>query len=181
MSNLTEVPKPHDASKRDFVKLTATSVGAIGVCAAAWPFVNSMNPAADVMAEASIEVDLAKIPQGQSLTVMWRGKPVFIRHRTPEEITSAQNTPLASLPDPQTDQERFAKNPAWLIVVGVCTHLGCIPTERKNMTASESGWICACHGSRYDTSGRVTQGPAPRNLDVPAYEFLNNNSILKIG
>lgn len=181
MSDTAEIPETHDASKRDFIKLTATSVGAIGVCAAVWPFVNSMNPAADVLAEASIEVDLSKIAEGQSVTVMWRGKPVFIKHRTPDEIKAAQDTPLASLPDPQTDQERFAKNPAWLVVIGVCTHLGCIPTERKNMTAAEGGWLCACHGSRYDTSGRVTQGPAPRNLDVPTYEFLNNNSILKIG
>jgi ubiquinol-cytochrome c reductase iron-sulfur subunit len=181
MSNANEITEEHDSSKRDFVKLTATSVGALGVCAAVWPFVNSMNPAADVLAEASIEVDLSKIPEGQSLTVMWRGKPVFIRHRTPDEIKAAQDTPLTSLPDPQTDQERFAKNPMWLIVIGVCTHLGCIPTERKNIAPTESGWLCACHGSRYDTSGRVTQGPAPRNLDVPTYEFINNNSILKIG
>ena len=167
--------------RRDFLKLTATSVGVVGVCAAAWPFINSMNPAADVMAVASIEVDISKIQLGQSLTVMWRGKPVFIKRRTTEEIKVAQETQLKSLPDPQTDQERFGRNPEWLVVIGICTHLGCVPTERKNITPNDGGWLCACHGSRYDTSGRIVQGPAPRNLDVPAYEFLNNNTVLKIG
>lgn len=183
---MTENLKNHnhpecDQDRRDFLKLTATSVGVIGVCAAAWPFMNSMNPAADTMAVASIEVDITKIQPGQSLTVMWRGKPIFVKRRTEEEIKSAQSTPLQSLPDPQTDQERFGKNPEWLVVIGICTHLGCVPTERKNISASENGWLCACHGSRYDTSGRVTQGPAPRNLDIPSYEFLNNNTVLKIG
>lgn len=170
-----------DESRRDFLKLTATSVGIVGLCAASWPFMNSMNPAADTMAVASVEVDLKKIQPGQSITATWRGKPIFVKRRTEEEIKAAQSTPLKSLPDPQTDQERFGKNPEWLVVIGICTHLGCVPTERKNMQASESGWLCACHGSRYDASGRVIQGPAPRNLDVPNYEFLNNNTILKIG
>jgi ubiquinol-cytochrome c reductase iron-sulfur subunit len=112
---------------------------------------------------------------------MWRGKPVFIRHRTLEEIKAAQDTPLSTLPDKQTDQDRFGKNPEWLVVIGICTHLGCVPTERKNMAPAEGGWLCACHGSRYDTSGRIIEGPAPRNLDIPNYEFLNNNTVLKIG
>ncbi len=167
-----------DQNRRDFLKLTAASVGVVGVCAAAWPFINSMNPAADVLAVASVEIDISKLQPGQSLTTMWRGKPIFIKHRTPEEIQVAQK--ISSI-DPQTDQERFGKNPEWLVVIGICTHLGCVPTERKNMAPSEGGWLCACHGSHYDTSGRVVQGPAPRNLDVPAYEFLNNNTVLKIG
>ena len=174
-------PTECDESRRDFLKLTATSVGVVGVCAAAWPFMNSMNPAADTMAVASVEVDISKIQVGQSITVMWRGKPIFIKRRTEEEIKAAEATPLKSLPDPETDQERFGKNPEWLVVIGICTHLGCVPTERKNMEASKGGWLCACHGSSYDTSGRITQGPAPRNLDIPNYEFLNNNTILKIG
>lgn len=171
-----------DPKRRDFLKLTATSFGVVGVCAAAWPFINSMNPAADVMAVASIEVDISKLKLGQSLTAVWRGKPIFIKRRTPEEIKEAQAVQLKSLPDPQTDQERFGKNPEWLVVIGICTHLGCVPTERKNMTtSSEGGWLCACHGSQYDTSGRIVSGPAPRNLDVPVYELLNNNTIIKIG
>ncbi len=170
-----------DPKRRDFLKLTTTSFGVLGVCAAAWPFINSMNPAADVMAVASIEVDVSKLEPGQSLTTLWRGKPIFIKRRTPEEIKEAQAVQLKSLPDPQTDQDRFGKNPEWLVVIGICTHLGCVPTERKNVTPSEKGWLCACHGSRYDTSGRIVSGPAPRNLDVPAYELLNNNTIIKIG
>ncbi|MCE2716184.1 MAG: ubiquinol-cytochrome c reductase iron-sulfur subunit [Pseudomonadota bacterium] len=168
-------------NRRDFLKLTATSFGAVGVCAAAWPFISSMNPAADVMAVASIEVDVSKLEPGQSITNLWRGKPVFIKRRTAEEIKEAQAVELLSLPDPQTDQERFGKNPEWLVVIGICTHLGCVPTERKNVTASEEGWLCACHGSRYDVSGRIISGPAPRNLDIPPYELLNNNTIIKIG
>lgn len=173
-----EISTIEDPNRRDMLKLTATSVGVVGVCAAAWPFINSMNPAADVMAVASIEVDISKLQPGQSLTTMWRGKPIFIKHRTAEEIEAAKKI---SMIDPQTDQERFGKNPDWLVVIGICTHLGCVPTERKDIAATEGGWLCACHGSRYDTSGRVTQRPAPRNLDVPAYEFLNNNTVLKIG
>lgn len=168
-------------NRRDFLKLTATSFGAVGVCAAVWPFISSMNPAADVMATASVEVDISKIEPGQGLTILWRGKPVFIKRRTPEEIKEAEQVPLKTLPDPQTDQERFGKNPEWLVVIGICTHLGCVPTERKNVKLSEEGWLCACHGSRYDLSGRIVSGPAPRNLDVPPYEILNNNTIIKIG
>lgn len=170
-----------DPKRRDFLKLTATSFGVVGVCAAVWPFISSMNPAEDVVAAASTEVDVSKLQPGQSLTVLWRGKPIFIKRRTPEEIKQAQDVQLKSLPDPQTDQDRFGKNPEWLVVIGICTHLGCIPTERKNVAPLEEGWLCACHGSRYDTSGRIVSGPAPRNLDVPAYELLNNNTIIKIG
>ncbi len=181
MDESTDKNSIEDPKRRDFLKLTATSVGVVGVCAAAWPFISSMNPAADVMAVASIEVDISKLEAGQSLTTMWRGKPVFIRHRTPEEIKAAHNTPLSTLPDKQTDHDRFGENPEWLVVIGICTHLGCVPTERKNMAPAEGGWLCACHGSRYDTSGRIIEGPAPRNLDVPNYELLNNNTVLKIG
>ncbi|MBP9828461.1 MAG: ubiquinol-cytochrome c reductase iron-sulfur subunit [Proteobacteria bacterium] len=170
-----------DSKRRDFLKLTATSFGVVGVCAVAWPFIDSMNPAADVRAVSSVEVDISKLEPGQSITTLWRGKPVFIKRRTLEEVKEAQSVQLKLLPDPQTDQERFGKNPEWLVVIGICTHLGCVPTERKNMAPAEGGWLCACHGSRYDTSGRIVSGPAPRNLDVPAYELLNNNTIIKIG
>lgn len=133
------------------------------------------------MAVASIEVDISKLEPGQSLTTLWRGKPVFIKRRTAEEIKEAQSVQLRLLPDPQTDQERFGKNPEWLVVIGICTHLGCVLTERKDLSPKKEGWFCACHGSRYDVSGRIVSGPAPRNLDVPPYEFLNNNTIIRIG
>lgn len=180
------LPKREDSSKptrRDFLTLTATTVGAFGLGAAIWPFVNSMNPAADVLAMASIDIDLKDVNQGQTKTFLWRGKPVFIRHRTKVEIDAVDQTSLRSLKDPQTDKERFAKNQDWLVVVGVCTHLGCVPGEKKDMAPEikEGGWLCACHGSKYDISGRIISGPAPKNLEVPPYEFINSGKTLRIG
>ena len=176
-------PQNDCTTRRDFLTLTASAVGVIGVGAAALPFINSMNPAADVLAQASIDVELADIQPGTSKVVMWRGKPVFIRHRTETEIDHAQKTSLRELPDPQTDQERFAKNLAWLVVVGVCTHLGCVPNERRGLQSDgqQGGWLCACHGSVYDGSGRIVKGPAPKNLEVPPYQFLNKNTVMRIG
>ena len=170
-------------TRREFIHLTAGAMSAVGIGAAAWPFINSMNPSADVMALSSIEIDISSIPKGQTHTVMWRGRPVFVRHRTEKEITEMRATALKTLPDPETDQQR-AKDPNWLVVVGVCTHLGCIPTQRKAMQSAEDpdiGWICACHGSKYDYSGRIISGPAPKNLEVPVYEFTNPNTVLRIG
>jgi ubiquinol-cytochrome c reductase iron-sulfur subunit len=137
-----------------------------------------MNPAADTLALSSTEVDLASVAVGQAITVTWRGKPVFIRHRTPAEIEAARAVPLADLPDPQTDQQRVIK-PEWLIVVGVCTHLGCIPLGQKpgDPRGEFGGWFCPCHGSQYDTSGRIRKGPAPLNLAVPKYTFLTDTSV----
>lgn len=177
----TPQPKP-SATRREFLYLTATSMGIVGAGAALLPFINSLNPAADVMALASTEVDIRSISKGQTLTVMWRGKPVFVRHRTDAEIELAKNANLKALPDPEQDSER-AQNPEWLVVVGVCTHLGCIPTAREGeMSAADSGgWLCACHGSVYDTSGRIVKGPAPKNLPVPEYKFQNNGQSIKIG
>lgn len=169
-----------EPTRRDFLYLTAGAMGAVGTGAALLPFINSMNPAGDVLALSSIDVDISSIPVGKTVTVMWRGKPVFIRHRTPEDIKEAEATPLKQLIDPQTDAERV-KKPEWLVVVGVCTHLGCIPTQRKSPQNVDEGWICACHGSRYDTSGRVIQGPAPLNLAVPEYKFINNDSSIRVG
>lgn len=171
------------ATRREFIHLTAGAMGAVGLGAAAWPFINSMNPSADVMALSSIEVDISAIPEGQTHTVMWRGRPVFVRHRTQEEIKEMRAISLKQLPDPETDEHR-TKDPNWLVVVGVCTHLGCIPTQRKAMQSSsdpEIGWICACHGSKYDYSGRIISGPAPKNLQVPVYEFINPHTVLRIG
>jgi ubiquinol-cytochrome c reductase iron-sulfur subunit len=175
--------KTSDTTRRDFLTLTASAVGVVGVGAVAIPIIKSMNPAADVLAQASLDVELSEIEPGKSKVVMWRGKPVFIRHRTQSEIDLAQKTELRSLKDKQTDQERFSKNPTWLVVVGVCTHLGCVPNERRGMQADgiDGGWLCACHGSVYDGSGRIVRGPAPKNLEVPKYEFINNNKTLRIG
>ncbi|WP_119166909.1 ubiquinol-cytochrome c reductase iron-sulfur subunit [Algihabitans albus] len=167
-----------DESKRDFLYLAAGAVGAVGVAGAVWPMINSLNPSADVLALASIDVDLSPIAVGQSITVTWRGKPVFIRHRTEEEIAVAREVPLDDLIDVQSDEER-AEQPQWLVMVGVCTHLGCIPLgQNPNDTKGEfGGWFCPCHGSHYDTSGRIRKGPAPRNLEVPAYTFIDDTTI----
>lgn len=169
-----------EPTRRDFLYLTAGAMGAVGTGAAVMPFLSSMNPAADVLALSSIDVDISKIPVGKTLTVMWRGKPVFVRHRTPEDIKEARETPLKDLIDPQTDAERV-KEPDWLVVVGICTHLGCIPIQRKSPKNVDEGWICPCHGSKYDTSGRVVQGPAPLNLVVPDYKFVDNDTVIRIG
>jgi len=137
-------------------------------------FVASMAAAADVLALGSLEVPLSSIAQGTTLTVKWRGKPVFIRHRTPAEIESATQTEMSQLKDPQKDEER-AKNPEWLVVLGVCTHLGCVPISNAG---EYNGWFCPCHGSHYDTSGRIRKGPAPTNLEVPEHKFINESTLL---
>lgn len=160
--------------RRDFLYISTAAFGGAGVVAAAWPFVHQMNPSADVLALSSTEVDLSGIEVGQSLTVVWRGKPVFIRHRTPEEIEEARADDAADLPDPQTDADRVIK-PEWLVVVGVCTHLGCVPLGQQG---DFGGWFCPCHGSHYDTSARIRIGPAPENLPVPPYEFTGDTQIL---
>lgn len=168
------------ATRRDFLYLTAGAMGAVGAGAAAIPFIKSMGPAKDTLAAATVDVDISSIKEGEVMTTMWRGKPVFIKHRGAEEIKDVRAFPLTSLKDPQTDEAR-TKNPEWLVVVGVCTHLGCIPTQRKNVSAAEQGWICSCHGSRYDDSGRIISGPAPENLAVPKYKFMNENKTIRIG
>lgn len=166
--------------RRDFLTLSAITAGVVGTATVGFKFLNSMNPAADVKALASLEVDISAIKPGEEKTVLWRGKPVFVRHRTEEEIKKANDVSLKDLKDPEVDNERFHINPQYLVVVGICTHLGCIPTERKNMSEADGGgWLCACHGSLYDTSGRIVSGPAPKNLEVPPYTL--ENGILKIG
>lgn len=166
-------------NRRDFLTLTTTSLGGVGAACALWPFIQSMEPSADVIALSSIEVDLSKVAPGQSLTVMWRGKPVFIRHRTPEEIKDAESIPLKDLRDPEDDTKRTQK-PEWLVVIGICTHLGCVPMGQKptDNKGKYGGWFCSCHGSMYDGSGRIRQGPAPKNLEVPPYKFLTDTRIL---
>jgi ubiquinol-cytochrome c reductase iron-sulfur subunit len=172
-----------EATRRDFMMLTAAGLAGVGAASVLWPFVDSMNPSAEVLAVSTIEVDLSPIQPGQTIKVKWRGVPVFIRHRTPAEIEGARKVPMSDLPDPQADEDRVKKgHDQWLVMVGVCTHLGCIPLIGEGEFGGESrgGLFCPCHGSHYDTSGRVRKGPAPRNLAVPHYAFLSDNKI-KIG
>ena len=165
-------------TRRDFLLYATTAMGVVGTGLALWPFINSMNPAGDVLALSATEVDLSPIQVGQSVTVTWRGKPVFIRRRTADEIKAAESVDLAELRDPQKDSDRV-KKPEWLVLVGVCTHLGCIPLGQKpsDPRGEYGGWYCPCHGSVYDTSGRIRQGPAPANLAVPPYTFLSDTSV----
>lgn len=165
-------------TRRDFITLTASAVAAIGGAAFVWPLVDSMNPSADVMALASVEVDISSIQPGQSITVKWRGKPLFIRNRTAEEVQQAKNVDIKLLPDPEPDSARVKNgHENWLVMVGICTHLGCVPLGQQG---EFNGWFCPCHGSHYDTSGRIRKGPAPKNLVIPEYSFLSDNRI-KIG
>jgi ubiquinol-cytochrome c reductase iron-sulfur subunit len=150
------------------------AVGAVGVGSVAWPLIHQMNPdASTIAAGAPIDVDLSAIAEGASVTVKWRGKPIFVRHRTTKEIKEAVDVPLAQLPDPQADAQRV-KKPEWLVVIGVCTHLGCIPLGNQG---DYDGWFCPCHGSVYDTSGRIRKGPAPKNLEVPNYVFASDTKL----
>ena len=163
-------------NRRDFILTATTAAGAVGVGAAAWPLIDQMNPDASVKALASTEVDISGVEPGQSITVLWRGKPVFIKRRTQEEIDSARSVDLKDLKHPEKDEDR-AKDPEWLVMLGVCTHLGCVTLADKG---DFNAWFCPCHGSHYDTSGRIRKCPAPTNLEVPKYVFVNSKTI-KIG
>ena len=165
-------------TRRDFLLIATSTVAVIGTALACWPFIDSMNPAADTLALATTGVDISAIEDGQRVTVVWRGKPVFIDHRTAAQIEEAVTVPMDDLPDPEPDSERVQK-PEWLILVGVCTHLGCIPLGQKpsDPRGEYGGWFCPCHGSHYDTSGRIRKGPAPANLPVPPYEFVDDSTI----
>ena len=162
--------------RRNFLFTASYALGAVGVGASVWPLIDQMNPDASVKALSSTEVDISDVKSGQTITVLWRGKPIFIRRRTQEEIHEAQSVNLELLKDPQKDQDRVKKS-EWLVMVGVCTHLGCVPLGNKG---EFNGWFCPCHGSHYDTSGRIRKGPAPINLEIPEYEFVESN-IIKIG
>jgi ubiquinol-cytochrome c reductase iron-sulfur subunit len=175
----TTAPHPgEEGTRRDFIFVAAVSATAVGAGLAVWPFVNSMNPSKDVLAEAVAEVDLAPIEEGQRITVFWRKKPVFIDHRAAANIEAAQNVALSELKDPETDADR-AQRPEWLVMVGICTHLGCIPAGQRvgDRLGDFGGWFCPCHGSHYDTSGRIRKGPAPKNLEVPPYSFIDDTTI----
>jgi len=168
-------------TRREFLLLASGAVGVVGAACFAWPLVDQMNPTADVLALSSLEVDISSIPAGQGVTVKWRGQPVFIRHRSAKEIEEAREVNVATLRDPQSDQQRVVKA-AWLVVNGSCTHLGCVPLGNKigSDRGDFGGWFCPCHGSHYDTAGRVRKGPAPKNLFVPPYVFVSDTKI-KIG
>lgn len=180
-SGANATPAPEKTTRRDFLYLTAAAFGAVGTGSLVWPFVHSLNPAADTLALASAEFSLAGIEPGQAVTVTWRGKPVFIRRRTPEEIKEAETVKMDDLRDPQADKDRV-KKAEWLVLVGICTHLGCVPLGQKSSDprGDYHGWFCPCHGSHYDTSGRIRKGPAPKNLEVPPYEFVSDTKV-KVG
>src|SRR5476649_2883840 len=163
-------------TRRDFLYIATGAVGAVGAAAALVPLIAQMNPdASTIAAGAPIEVDLAPIADGQIIKVFWRGKPIFISHRTKKEIEEARAVDMKSLPDPQSDQDRVQKgHDDWLILIGICTHLGCIPLAHQG---NYDGWFCPCHGSQYDSSGRIRQGPAPLNLALPPYAFLSDSKI----
>lgn len=173
-----------EPSRRDFIYIATGAFAAVGGAATAWMFVDQMNPAADTLALATTDVDISQIPEGGEITVKWRGRPVFVRHRTPKNIEDSRTVDIAELRDPQTDDERLmpdasgALHPEYLIMVGSCTHFGCVPLGGEQ--GPFGGWFCPCHGSAYDTAGRIRQGPAPKNLEVPEYTWLSE-SIVQIG
>jgi ubiquinol-cytochrome c reductase iron-sulfur subunit len=182
-------------SRRDFIFLATGAFAAVGAASIAWPIVDQMNPDATALALSKIEVDISQLERGQAITVKWRGKPVFIRRRTEEEIQMASRVDIDSLPDNNarnynlspdsaaSDENRsLDENGEWLVMVGVCTHLGCVPKGQSlgDSKGDFGGWYCPCHGSHYDTAGRIRKGPAAKNLDIPAAEFINQN-VIRIG
>lgn len=179
-------------NRRDFIHIAATAFVGVGAAAALWPAIDQMNPDATAVSLSTIEVDLSPIQEGQAITVMWRGKPVFVRNRTSEEVEAARSVDVSELKDPiarisGVTEERPATNDvltkegheSWLVAIGICTHLGCIPSGQKpgSQRGAYGGWFCPCHGSSYDTAGRIRTGPAPTNLEIPPYEFLTDTRI----
>jgi ubiquinol-cytochrome c reductase iron-sulfur subunit len=182
-------------TRRDFIVIAAQAFAGVGAAVALWPFIQQMNPDASTQALASIEVDLSPVKEGQAITVSWRGKPVFIRNRTAQEVEQANAVKLAELKDPSARNDALPeRSPAtdlnrtkrgkenWLVLIGICTHLGCIPKGQSmsDQKGNYGGWFCPCHGSHYDTAGRIRLGPAPQNLHVPPYEF-QTDTVIKIG
>lgn len=191
MSHAEDNAGSHKSRRRDFLYYATAGAGIVATGAAVWPLVNQMNPSSDVRALASIEVDISGVTEGSQLTVLWRGKPVFIRYRTADEIKAAQDVALTDLVDKNAENDNMPagtdasdanraldKDGKWLVMMGVCTHLGCVPLG--DGAGEFGGWFCPCHGSQYDTSGRIRKGPAPRNLQVPVAAFLNETTI-KLG
>lgn len=183
---------PQGGTRRDFLYIATGAVGGVGVALTMWPFISQMNPDASVLALATIDIDIEPISQGQSVTVNWRGNPVFIRHRTAQEIEAARAVPIEDLPDrvarnanlavaaPATDDNRVVEGKEqYLVQIGICTHLGCVPLGQRSgdPLGDYGGWFCPCHGSHYDTAGRIRRGPAPENLHIPPYEYLTDTQI----
>jgi len=181
MSKNSNLKSKEDEGKRDFLIVSTYALAGIGAAAFVWPLIDQMNPAADTLALASTEIDLSSLEEGQSITVKWRGKPVFVRYRTKEEIKQANEVSLEEMRDPQLDTDRVT-NEKYIVLVGVCTHLGCVPLGQKtgDVKGQYGGWFCPCHGSHYDNSGRIRKGPAPTNLAVPSYKFLSE-TLIRIG
>lgn len=185
------IDEPDEPTKRDFLYLVTTMAGAVGVAAASWPFIDQMRPDASTLATATIEVDVSSLAEGMSLTVKWRGRPVFVRNRTAKEVEAANATALEELKDPiarnanladdqpATDLARSAGDGKenWIVMIGVCTHLGCVPLGQAG---DFGGWFCPCHGSHYDTAGRIRKGPAPENLPIPHFAFVSD-TVVRIG
>ena len=165
-----------ERSRRDFLIVSTSTLAATGAALSVWPLIDSLNPASDTLALATTDLNLLPIELGQRVTVVWQGKPVFVDRRTPEAIAKAKADDAAVLPDPENDADRVQRE-EWLVVVGICTHLGCIPLGNSGPF---DGWFCPCHGSHYDTSGRIRKGPAPTNLEVPPYSFLSDG-LIRIG
>lgn len=183
----TDIAEKAEPTRRDFIYVATGAVAAVGTVLTVWPFIDQMNPDAAALALAQVEVDVSSLEPGMSLTVKWRGKPVFIRHRTEKEIEEADAVPVSSLPDPLARNANIAANApaidsnraaegreAWLVQIGICTHLGCVPLGQQG---AYGGWFCPCHGSAYDTAGRIRQGPAPENLAIPVYSFISDTRI----
>lgn len=160
---------PKDPTRRDFLNTVTGVVAGAGIVAAAWPFVQSMNPSSDVLSKSTAEVDLRGMKVGEAKTVAWQGKPVFVLRRSDAQIDAMRKSPGGK--DPEPDDKRVIE-PQWLVLVGLCTHLGCVPSRK------EEGWFCPCHGSAYDNSGRILHGPAPRNLEKPPYQFVSAEKIV---
>lgn len=184
-----------EPNRRDFLVVAGNAFAAVGAASLLWPFIQQMNPDASTKALSSVEIDLSPVKEGQAITVMWRGKPIFIRNRSQKEVEAAVDVDVAKLPDdnarnealkgdePATDANRTVKgHENWIVLIGICTHLGCIPKGQSmgDERGEYGGWFCPCHGSTYDTSGRIRKGPAPRNLEVPPYAFQTDTKI-KIG
>ena len=180
-TTVTQVEEDHSLRRRDFINIAAVSFGGVGAAAVALPLISQMSPSADVLALASIEVDISKIAPGQAIKTIWRKQPVFVRNLTGKEIAEAKAVPLSELRDPQTIEERTKPGKTnWLITLGVCTHLGCVPlgTGEGENRGDYGGYFCPCHGSHYDTAARIRKGPAPLNLHVPDYQFTSPTTVL---
>lgn len=183
MAETVSTPAP-EPSRRDFIYIATGAAGVVGTGLFAWPLIDQMNPAADTTALSTIEVDMSGIEVGQQIVAKWQGKPIFIRHRTQKEIDESLAVDVSTLRDPQTDKQRLLPNqdgtyePQYLVMIGICTHLGCVPIG--NNSGDYDGWFCPCHGSHYDTAGRIRKGPAPKNLYLPPYQYVSD-TFIKIG